>query len=121
MLFLIPFLFNSQVKGTVVDALGSPLPGVSIVVKNTTNGSSTDFDGNFTLTNVENGQTLVFSYVGFKNKEITVGNEVKINISLQDDTTSLDEVVVVGYGSTKRKSVTRAVVEIEEDVSEALE
>ena len=95
-----------EVKGTVVDASGSPLPGVSIVVKNTTNGSSTDFDGNFTLANVENGQTLVFSYVGFVNKEIVVNDVRTLDVVLAEDLQSLEEVVVVGYGKTMKRDLT---------------
>ncbi|REE80772.1 TonB-linked SusC/RagA family outer membrane protein [Lutibacter oceani] len=107
-----------EVKGTVVDASGSPLPGVSIVVKNTTNGSSTDFDGNFTMTNVENGQTLVFSYIGFVNKEIVINNETTLNVVLSEDLQSLEEVVVVGYGVQKKTLITGAGVNVKgEDIA----
>jgi len=107
-----------EVKGTVVDASGSPLPGVSIVVKNTTNGSSTDFDGNFTLTNVENGQTLVFSYVGFVNKEIVVNDVRTLDVVLAEDLQSLEEVVVVGYGVQKKTLITGAGVNVKgEDIA----
>ena len=61
---------TNEIQGTVSDKSGNPLPGVSIVVKNTTNGVTTDFDGNFTLPNIQSGETLIFSYLGFVSKEI---------------------------------------------------
>ena len=73
---------NYEIKGKVVGSDGIPLPGVSIVVKNTTKGGSTDFDGNFAIANVSKGETLVFSYVGFTTKEIVVTNDAFLNITL---------------------------------------
>jgi len=100
---------NFEVKGTVADSNGMPLPGVSIVVKNTTKGSSTDFDGNFSVPNVQKGETLVISYVGSLTKEIVINNANPLKVTLEDDLQSLEEVVVVGYGTQKKREVTGAV------------
>ncbi|MDP2089428.1 MAG: TonB-dependent receptor [Flavobacteriaceae bacterium] len=101
---------NVNIKGNVVDAnTGNALPGVNIVVKNTSLGSTTDFDGNFTLSNVAIGKTLVFSYIGYLPKEILISNSNFINVTLKEDTQSLEEVVVVGYGTQKKSVVTGAI------------
>jgi TonB-linked SusC/RagA family outer membrane protein len=100
---------NYEIKGNVVDANGIPLPGVTILVKNTTIGASTDFDGNFTISNVQNGETLVFSYIGFATKKVLVSNSNFMNVTLTEDTESLDEVVVVGYGTQKKSVITGAI------------
>ncbi|MDP3352672.1 MAG: TonB-dependent receptor [Flavobacteriaceae bacterium] len=104
---------NVDIKGNVVDAsTGSALPGVNIVVKNTSLGSTTDFDGNFTLSNVAIGKTLVFSYVGYLPKEILISNSNFINVTLKEDTQSLEEVVVVGYGTQKKSVITGSISSI---------
>jgi TonB-dependent SusC/RagA subfamily outer membrane receptor len=100
---------NYEIKGTVSDASGSPLPGVSVVVKNTAKGASTDFDGKFTLSNVKKGETLVFSFIGYTTKEVAVSNSNYLNVTLNEDTQSLEEVVVVGYGTQKKSVVTGAI------------
>jgi len=101
---------NFEVKGTVVDSNGGPLPGVSIVVKNTAKGGSTDFDGNFSIPNIQKGEILVFSYVGFSTKEVVVVNNAStLTVQLAEDTQSLDEVVVIGYGTQKKSVVTGAI------------
>jgi TonB-linked SusC/RagA family outer membrane protein len=105
---------NISISGTVSDANGTPLPGVTIVVKNTAKGASTDFNGNYVISDVTKGETLVFSYVGFIAKEVVVGNSNKLNVQLEDDTQSLDEVVVIGYGSVKKKDATGAVAVVSE-------
>ncbi|NJB36735.1 SusC/RagA family TonB-linked outer membrane protein [Croceivirga sp. JEA036] len=99
------------VSGTVSDANG-PLPGASVLVKGTTNGTQTDFDGNYTLNNVDSGATLVFSYIGFSSQEIAVGGQSTINVTLQEDAQALDEVVIVGYGTQVRKEITTAVTSV---------
>lgn len=111
---------NYEVKGVVVDASGSPLPGVSIVVKNTTKGASTDFDGNFTVSNVQKGETLVFSFIGYVTKDFLVNNANFINVTLSEDTQSLEEVIVVGYGTQKKREVTGAVSVVDNKTLEAL-
>lgn len=100
---------NYEVKGTVVDSNGGPLPGVSIVVKNTTKGESTDFDGNFSIPNIQKGEILIFSYVGFSTKEIVINNANPLKVILAEDLQSLDEVVVIGYGTQKKSVVTGAI------------
>lgn len=99
---------QSTVTGTVTDDTGMPLPGANVLEKGTTNGTQTDFDGNFTL-NVEPGATLVFSYIGFQRKEVAVNGQTTINVSMSEDAAALDEVVVTGYSTTSRREATAAV------------
>jgi TonB-dependent starch-binding outer membrane protein SusC len=101
---------NRTVKGTVSSEDGF-LYGVRILIKGTTNTTFTDFDGSFNA-NVSDSDVLVFSYVGYKTKEVTVGNNSKLDVRLGKENTKLDEVVVIGYGSVKRKDLTGAVVSI---------
>ena len=104
------YVFNPSVKtvtGTVVDASGAPLPGANVLVKGTTNGTQTDFDGHFTL-NVQSGQELKVSYVGFTSSEIPIYSSV-MNIRMEEDASTLDEVVVIGYGSKRNRALTGAV------------
>ena len=100
---------QQTVSGTVIDDAGEPLIGVSIQVKGTTTGSITDFDGNFTLDNVAPSDILVFSYVGYASKELPVGNQKVLKVTLSEDTEVLDEVVVVGYGQMKKNDLTGSV------------
>ncbi|WP_299754663.1 TonB-dependent receptor [uncultured Pontibacter sp.] len=102
---------EQTVRGTVTDGSGSPLPGVTVVVKGTTRGTSTDASGNFTLA-VPANATLVLSYIGFQTKEVAVGNQATFNISLQTDAKALEEVVVIGYGTQKKSDVTGAVTSV---------
>mgnify|MGYP000606214519 CR=1 FL=1 len=110
-------LFASQawsqditVTGVVRDAETNDLiPGVNVIVKNTTTGTSTDFDGNFVLSGLSAGDVLVFSYIGFLPKEYTVRQTETISISMQEDVSALDEVVVIGYGTQRKKEITGAV------------
>ena len=105
---------TKKITGTVVDAQG-PVIGASVVEKGKTgNGVITDFDGNFTL-NVTPGATIVISYVGYETQEIKVGNQSDFQITLKDDNALLDEVVVVGYGTMKKKLVTGATVQVKGD------
>jgi len=98
-----------KVKGKVTAASDNlPIPGVNILVLKTSNGTSTDFDGNYEIT-VQNGDVLQFSYLGFKTKTVIVDGQQTINITLDDDQNALEEVVVVGYGTRKRKHLTGAV------------
>lgn len=99
------------VTGTITNAAGEPLIGVSVVEQGTTNGTVTDFDGKYTLS-VAQGSTLEFSYVGFAKQEIKVGNEKVINVVLQEDNQLLNEVVVVGYGSMKRSDIATAITSV---------
>ncbi len=96
------------IKGSVVDQLGVPLAGVNILVKGTTRGAQTDFDGNYSI-NASAGEVLVFSFVGMKTIEITVGNNSTVNLNMEEDSAALDEVVIVGFGSQKKESVVGAI------------
>jgi len=104
---------TKKITGTVVDAQG-PVIGASVMEKGTTNGTVTDFDGNFTL-NVNPGATIVISYIGYETQEIKVGNQSNFNITLNEDDAVLEEVVVVGYGTMKKKLVTGATVQVKGD------
>ena len=98
-----------SVSGSVTDENGMPLLGVNVIVKNESRGTTTDFDGNYTVQNVSQGDVLQFSYVGFQTQEVTISNEEAINVVLQTDSESLDEVLVIGYGTQTKKEVTGAV------------
>ncbi len=98
------------VKGMVTDEQGNPLPGVTVIVKGTTRGSTSDINGNYSIA-IDNPQTvLVFSFVGHISQEETVGNRVQINITLKEDVVALEEVVVVGYGTMRKSDLTGSVV-----------
>ena len=105
---------GKTITGVVQDALG-PIAGANIIVKGTTNGNITDMDGKFTLENVPANATLVISYIGFTPQEIRVGNQTTFNITLQEDSEALDEVIVVGYGVMKKKDLTGAVAAVKGD------
>lgn len=100
-----------EVSGTVSDASG-PLPGASVVIQGTTTGAQTDFDGNYTLSEVPEDATLVFSYIGYAAQEIPVNGQSTINVTLQEDAEALDEVVIIGYGQTTVKDATGAVAAV---------
>ena len=104
---------DRKVTGTVVDAMG-PVIGASVLEKGTSNGTVTDLSGNYSLS-VKPGATLVISYVGFKTQEIRVGNNSRIDVTLEEDNTNLDEVVVIGYGVQKKKLITGATVQVKGD------
>ena len=105
---------QKTVTGTVVDTTGEPMIGVSILVDGTTNGGVTDFDGNFTIQNVPEDGVLKISYVGFKDQKIPVAGKSSINVTLQEDAMGLDEIVVVGYGTMKKKDLTGAVASVKQ-------
>lgn len=104
-------MFAQQtVRGVVKEkSSGEFLPGVSVVVKGTTRGTQTDFDGNFTLENVNSGDVLVFRYLGFADKEVTITTTYNITVALDESAEQLDEIVVVGYGTTTVKDATGSV------------
>ncbi len=106
------FSQTKTVSGTVSDNTG-PIPGVNILVKGTTRGVVSDFDGNFSIDGVSQTDVLVFSYIGFVTQEITVGGRVVINPVLQADFQALDEVIVVGYGTQLKSNVVGSVSSIE--------
>ncbi|MCK5441404.1 MAG: TonB-dependent receptor plug domain-containing protein, partial [Maribacter sp.] len=99
---------QSTVTGMVTDGDGTPLPGANVIVKGTTNGTQTDFDGNYTL-NVDDDAVLVFSYLGFTTQEIAVNGNSVINATLLEDAAALDEVIVTGYSTETKRETTAAV------------
>jgi iron complex outermembrane receptor protein len=106
---------EKAVTGTVTDANdGMGIPGVSVVVKGTTTGTSTDIDGHFSIS-AEASSTLVFSFIGYKSQEILVGNQTNFNIILKTDTENLSEVVIIGYGQVKKEDATGSVIAIKSD------
>ncbi|KJD34754.1 membrane protein [Tamlana nanhaiensis] len=102
---------EKTVTGTITDDTSFPLPGVNVIVKGTTKGVSTNFDGLYSIS-VAPGETLVFSYLGFKTSEIVVGEASVYNVSMETDNAQLDEIVVVGYGTQKKSDVTGAMVNV---------
>ena len=122
-LLLIGFLLSTSftmfaqqtVKGVVKEkATGITLPGVSVIVKGTTKGSQTDFDGVFTIEKVKTGDTLVFRYLGYADKEIVLGSNFNLNVELAESAEQLNEIVVVGYGTTTVRDATGSVEAISE-------
>src|SRR5690606_38236640 len=109
---------NQNVSGVVSDQMG-PLPGVTVIVSGTTIGTTTDFDGKYSLSNVPSYGVLEFSYIGFSVQHVNVNGQNQINVTLEQDTQQLDEVVVVGYGSQRREDDTGSVASIKtEAISE---
>ena len=106
------FAQSKTVSGTVLDKAGEFVIGASVVVKGTTNGTITDFDGNFTLQNVPDNGTIQVSFVGYKTVDIPVKGQSIIKVILEEDTETLDEVVVVGYGVQKKSDVTGALTQV---------
>lgn len=106
-MFLYAQTFN--IKGVVTDAVtGETLPGVNVIVKDGAKGDVTDFDGNYKIASVPKGAVLVFSYLGYTTKEVVVDKEI-INVALEESAEKLDEIVVIGYGTQRKKEVTGAV------------
>ena len=119
MLFVV-FLLSStlafaqnKVTGTVTDKTGEPLIGVNVLEKGTTNGCITDIDGKYSL-NVERGETLIFSFIGYNKQEVKVTQSV-VDVTMSEDTELLDEVVIIGYGSMSRKDVTSSITTVKAD------
>lgn len=108
------FAQQHQVSGTVKEATGGTMPGVNVIVKGTTRGVTTDANGNFAL-DAAPEDVLTFSFIGYKSQEIRVGEQTRIAVVLAEDVETLDEVVVIGYGETKRKDVTGAISSISGD------
>ena len=104
---------SKTVSGTVVDKAGEPVIGASVVVKGTTNGTITDFDGNFSLQGVPNNGTIQISFVGYKTQDVSVAGKSTVQVTLVEDTEMLDEVVVVGYGVQKKSDVTGALISVD--------
>ena len=109
------FAQSKTVSGTVLDKTGESVIGASVVVKGTTNGTITDFDGKFTLQNVPDNGTIQVSFVGYKTVDIQVKGQSTVKIILEEDTETLDEVVVVGYGVQKKSDVTGAMARVDSE------
>lgn len=103
------FAQSRTISGKIVDANGEPVIGASAIVKGTSNGSITDLDGKFSIKDVPENGTITVSYIGYKSQTISVKGKNTISIVLQEDNTSLDDVVVIGYGSVKKSTLTAAV------------
>ena len=108
---------SRTVTGKIVDTKGEPIIGANVVVKGTTNGTITDFDGNFSIEAPSNA-VLQVSYIGYVPQDVPVGNRSALQIVIKEDTQNLDEVVVVGYGSQKKVNLTGAVEQVTSDVFE---
>lgn len=102
-----------EVSGILYDENGESLPGVNVVEKGTTNGTTTDIDGKFVLRVDNERSILVFSFIGYDTREVTVGIQTEFSLTLQSDVTALQEVVVVGYGSSQKKDLTGAVARVD--------
>ncbi|THV57601.1 DUF3520 domain-containing protein [Flagellimonas alvinocaridis] len=110
-LFLVGFTVSAQgrmISGVVTDSEGQALPGVNIIVKETKKGTQTDFDGKYSISAYQ-GQTLVFNYIGFKSKTVKIGFNSTINVQLEEDVQALEEVVIMGYGVQRTRSLTHSV------------
>jgi len=105
---------QKEIRGTVTDEQGEPVIGANVAEKGTTNGIITDIDGKFTLSVMSNA-TIQVSYIGYTNQEIRIGNQTSLQIVLKEDTQTLDEVVVVGYGSVSKRELTSAVTSVSSD------
>ena len=98
-----------KITGIITDEAGGPLPGASVLEKGTSNGVSTDFDGNYTISVTDENAVLVVAFIGYTSKEVAVLENTQINIILQEDAASLDEIVIIGYGSVAKKDLTGSV------------
>jgi len=119
-LFLILFAFignaqNKTITGKVTDESGQALPGVTVVVKGSTQGTVTTADGAYTISSIPENATLVFSFVGMLTQEIVVGNQTTINVEMEVNTIGIDEVVAIGYGTQKKSDITGSVASLSED------
>lgn len=114
--FPLSLMAQNILKGTVTDKVsGLPLPGVSVTIQGGTSQTSTDFDGNFTLTDVNKGDVVNFSFIGFNTYTLVYEGQTTVTIAMVENTSLLDEVVVVGYGSVKKKDITGAVSKVTAD------
>ena len=119
LLSVLTFAQDGNVTGTVTDAQGGPLPGVNVLIKGTTTGTQTDFDGLYSIP-ASIGQTISFSYIGFVPQSFTYSGQATLDVALETDQNELDEVVVVGYGTKKRSDLTTAVSSVSsEDLTAA--
>ncbi|GAA5221042.1 TonB-dependent receptor [Membranihabitans marinus] len=109
-----------NIKGQVKDAAGQPLIGVNVLVKDSNQGTATDFDGNFELNDVNENAILIFSYIGYQSQEVMLNGRSNISVTLNEDSQTLDQVVVVGYGTQSKRNVTGAIKRIDMEAIENL-
>lgn len=105
-------LQEKTISGRVTDSSGAPLPGVTVVVKGTTNGTITSAEGAFSLSGIPENATLVFSFMGMKTQEVAVGSQTNINVTMEEEAIGIEELVVIGYGVQKKKLVTGATIQV---------
>ncbi|AIM62032.1 membrane protein [Cellulophaga lytica] len=118
---LVSLAQQNNISGTITEqGTGFPIPGVSIIIKNTIKGVVSDFDGNYTINNVPENAILQFSYLGYVTQEIKITNQQTLNVILTEDVSKLDEVVVIGYGDQKKKDITGAVSIVSSETIEEL-
>src|SRR5690554_5988945 len=103
------------VSGTVTDDSDQPLPGVTVVVKGTTQGTVTNVDGDYSLANIPEDATLVFSFVGMRTQEVEVGNQTTIDVTMMVDAIGIEEVVAVGYGTQRRGNLTGSIASVKSE------
>ena len=102
---------QTQVSGTIVGSDGQPIPGATVLVQGTNNGTTSDFDGNFSI-EVDNGQNVEISYIGYKTQVITFSGQDSINATLEQDLQELDEIVVTGYGTQRKSNLTGSISKV---------
>ena len=107
-LFGVQLYAQNNVSGNVTDNKGNPIPGVSVIVQGTNQGTNTDFDGNYSIA-VASDQKLLFTSIGFANQIVTVGNQLMLNIVLQESSEILEEIIVTGYGTQTQRETTGAI------------
>ncbi len=110
---------QNTVSGRVTDSGGQPLPGVTVVVKGTTQGTVTDANGEYTLSTIPKDATLLFSFVGMRTQELVIGNQTSINVVMEEETVGIEEVVAIGYGTQKKENLTGAVSQVTAEVLES--
>jgi len=125
-LLVVPFVFFSLaisdlyaqriIQGSVTDKTGATLIGANVFVKNTSTGTTTDINGNYTLSIDAEEEILVFSYIGYVTREVAIGPELRIDVILESSSTSLDEVVVVGFGTSTRRKLTTSISSVDQQV-----
>lgn len=109
---VLPELELRPITGTVTDENGEPIPGATVLVEGTSTGTATDIDGNFSL-EAEEGAVLLISFIGYESQRITLGNQSSLSVTLVEDQTSLEEVVVVGYGAVRKRDLTGAIASVD--------
>jgi TonB-linked SusC/RagA family outer membrane protein len=106
---------QKKITGKVTSSEGEPIPGVTVAIKGTTHGTITDADGNYIISDLPSNATLVFSYIGMKTKEVAVNGHSSINVTMDEETIGLDEVVAIGYGTVKKQDLTGSITTIKND------